>query len=41
MEVDALGGAFLRRAREAGVPTPVTERIVADLERLNAALTAG
>ncbi|GAA1097567.1 ketopantoate reductase family protein [Nocardiopsis composta] len=41
MEVDALGGAFLRRARAAGVPAPTTERIVADLERINAALTAG
>ncbi|MFW5419020.1 2-dehydropantoate 2-reductase [Nocardiopsis sp. CNT-189] len=41
MEVDALGGAFLRRAREAGVPTPVAERIVADLEQVDAALRAG
>ena len=37
MEVDALGGAFLRAAREAGVETPVTARIVADLERVDAA----
>ncbi|MFC4563920.1 ketopantoate reductase family protein [Nocardiopsis mangrovi] len=37
MEVDALGGALLRAGRAAGVPTPVTERLVADLERIGAA----
>lgn len=37
MEVDALGGAFLRAARRAGVDVPVTARIVADLERINEA----
>ncbi|MBV2364393.1 ketopantoate reductase family protein [Streptomonospora nanhaiensis] len=37
MEVDALGGALLRAAAEAGVPVPVTERIVADLRAVDAA----
>ncbi|WP_245928560.1 ketopantoate reductase family protein [Murinocardiopsis flavida] len=35
MEVDALGGAFLRAARRVGVDVPVTARIVADLERVD------
>jgi 2-dehydropantoate 2-reductase len=30
-ELDAIGGAVLRAAREAGVATPVTTRLVADL----------
>lgn len=33
METDALGGALVRAARAAGLEVPVTERIVADLER--------
>ncbi|WP_067966136.1 ketopantoate reductase family protein [Nocardiopsis trehalosi] len=37
MEVDALGGALLRAGRAAGVPTPATARIVADLERVRPA----
>ncbi|WP_017555519.1 ketopantoate reductase family protein [Nocardiopsis baichengensis] len=37
MEVDALGGALLRAAEAAGVEVPVTARIVADLERVDAA----
>ncbi|ASU83786.1 hypothetical protein CDO52_14230 [Nocardiopsis gilva YIM 90087] len=40
MEVDALGGALLRAARDAGIDTPVTARIVADLEAVNNARTA-
>ncbi|WP_241485084.1 ketopantoate reductase family protein [Nocardiopsis potens] len=36
MEVDALGGALLRAARDAGVPVPVTERITAELLRADA-----
>jgi 2-dehydropantoate 2-reductase len=32
MELDALGGALLRRARRHGVDVPVVRRIVADLE---------
>ena len=32
LELDALGGALLRRARRAGIAVPVTERLVRDLE---------
>ena len=31
LEIDAIGGALLRRARKAGVPVPVTTRIVTEL----------
>ncbi|GAB3213059.1 ketopantoate reductase family protein [Marinactinospora endophytica] len=37
MELDALGGALLRAARQVGVETPVTARIVAELERVGPA----
>ena len=37
MEIDALGGALLRAARRAGVAVPRTERLVADLRRVDAA----
>ncbi|RCV56530.1 ketopantoate reductase family protein [Marinitenerispora sediminis] len=36
MEVEALGGALLRAAAGVGVETPVTARLVADLERIDA-----
>src|SRR5438132_339410 len=32
-EIDALGGALLRRAAKAGIQVPVTERIVEDLAK--------
>lgn len=32
LELDALGGALLRRAAKHGVPVPVTQRVVADLQ---------
>ena len=32
LELDALGGALLRRAAKAGIPVPVTSRLVRDLE---------
>ena len=32
LELDALGGALLRRAAAHGVPVPVTQRLVAELE---------
>ncbi|HET9780588.1 MAG TPA: 2-dehydropantoate 2-reductase [Candidatus Dormibacteraeota bacterium] len=32
LELDALGGALLRRAAVHGVPVPVTERVVAELQ---------
>ncbi len=31
LELDALGGALLRKARRAGVPVPVTSRLVAEI----------
>ncbi|RNL81934.1 ketopantoate reductase family protein [Halostreptopolyspora alba] len=40
MELDPLGGALLRAAERAGVDTPVTARIVADLERVDRAATS-
>ncbi|GAA2012778.1 ketopantoate reductase family protein [Nocardiopsis rhodophaea] len=40
MEIDALGGALLRAARDAGIDTPVTARVVADLEAVDNARTA-
>ena len=33
LELDALGGALLRRARKAGVAVPVTERLVEEIRR--------
>src|SRR5438552_2838916 len=33
IEIDALGGALLRRAAKAGIEVPVTERIVEDLKK--------
>ena len=33
LELDALGGALLRRAARAGIAAPVTSRLVADLKR--------
>jgi 2-dehydropantoate 2-reductase len=33
LELDALGGAMLRRAAKAGIQVPVTERIVEDLKK--------
>jgi 2-dehydropantoate 2-reductase len=33
LEIDALGGALLRRAAKAGIQVPVTERIVEDLKK--------
>ncbi|MBB4932033.1 2-dehydropantoate 2-reductase [Lipingzhangella halophila] len=39
MELDPLGGALLRAGERAGVDTPVTARMVADLERINRAAT--
>ena len=35
IEIDALGGALLRRAAKAGIDVPVTERIVEDLKKRN------
>jgi 2-dehydropantoate 2-reductase len=35
LELDALGGALLRRADKAGVGVPVTRRIVDELESRN------
>src|SRR5438093_92519 len=35
IEIDALGGALLRRAAKAGIQVPVTERIVEDLKKRN------
>ena len=32
IELDALGGAMLRRARKAGIPVPLTERLVNELQ---------
>jgi len=32
IELDALGGALLRRARKAGIPVPITERLVNELQ---------
>jgi 2-dehydropantoate 2-reductase len=36
LELDALGGAILRRANRAGIQTPVTARLVRDLEARSA-----
>ena len=38
MEVDALGGAFLRRAAAHGIPVPAAARIVDGLHRIDAGL---
>jgi 2-dehydropantoate 2-reductase len=35
LELDALGGALLRRAERAGIAAPVTRRLVAELESRN------
>ena len=37
LEIDALGGALLRRAAKAGIDTPVTRRIVEDLQKRKSA----
>ena len=37
IELDALGGALLRRAAKAGIETPVTQRIVEDLQKRKSA----
>ncbi len=40
MELDSLGGALLRAAVQAGVDTPVTARIVADLQQIDRGATS-
>jgi len=35
IEIDALGGALLRRAARAGIEVPVTKRLVEDLKKRN------
>jgi 2-dehydropantoate 2-reductase len=41
LEIDALGGAVLRRAAKAGIAVPVTSRIVKDLRSRSAAAGGG
>jgi 2-dehydropantoate 2-reductase len=35
LELDAIGGAVLRHAAKAGLPAPVTARLVEDLKKRN------
>jgi 2-dehydropantoate 2-reductase len=41
IELDALGGALLRRAAKAGIQVPVTERIVGDLKKRSLTVKSG
>src|SRR5262245_66161315 len=39
IEIEALGGAVLRRAAQAGIEVPVTQRIVEELRTRNSAVS--